>query len=300
MHNIKTNYDKIKAIIKEMLKDKVNERGNFPKRGCPPKFSDVSVLALSLTAEALGIDSENFLFEKLHAEHIVDFPTLIDRSQYNRRRRGLKAYTEELRKAIVSQLVPGEDYFVVDSMPVEVCKKARTRRSSVCRQVWETAPDIGYCASQDNWYYGYKLHGVTTVNGVFYSVDMSKASVHDIHFLQDVSQVLSDCTLLGDKGYLSKEVQLDLFESCRINLQTPMRTNQKNYKPQPWVFRKARKRIETLFSQLCDQFMIRRNYAKTFIGLSTRVLAKITALTILQFINKQNGRNINLIKSALC
>jgi len=27
--------------------------------------------------------------------------------------------------------------------------------------------------------------------------------------------------------------------------------------------RKSRKRIETLFSQLGDQFMIRRNYAKT-------------------------------------
>jgi len=29
---------------------------------------------------------------------------------------------------------------------------------------------------------------------------------------------------------------------------------------------KSRKRIEALFSQLCDQFMIRRSYAKTFEG----------------------------------
>lgn len=300
MHNIKTNFDKIEAIIKQMLKEKINKAGNFTRPGPQPKFSDTAVLALSLTAEALGIDSENNLFEKLNAEYKSDFPALIDRSQYNRRRRGLRYYTEELRKAIVSKLVPGEDYFVVDSMPVEVCKKARARRSSVCKQVWETAPDSGYCASQDSWYYGYKLHGVTTISGVFYSFDMSKASVHDIHFLKDVSAVLSNCTLLGDKGYLSKEVQLDLFESCRIKLQTPMRRNQKNYKPQPWVLRKTRKRIETLFSQLCDQFMIRRNYAKTFIGISTRVLAKITALTLLQLINMQKGRNINLIKSALC
>ena len=32
-------------------------------------------------------------------------------------------------------------------------------------------------------------------------------------------------------------------------------------------FRKSRKRIETLFSQLCDQFKIRNNYAKSFEGL---------------------------------
>jgi hypothetical protein len=41
-----------------------------------------------------------------------------------------------------------------------------------------------------------------------------------------------------------------------------------------------------LFSQLCDQFLIRRNYAKTFEGFKTRILAKITALTLIQYINK--------------
>jgi hypothetical protein len=43
-----------------------------------------------------------------------------------------------------------------------------------------------------------------------------------------------------------------------------MRKNQVNYKKQAYIFRKKRKRIKTLFSQLCDQFMIRRNYAKSF------------------------------------
>ncbi len=40
------------------------------------------------------------------------------------------------------------------------------------------------------------------------------------------------------------------------------------------------RRIETLFSQLCDQFMIRRNYAKSFLGFKTRILSQITTLTI--------------------
>jgi hypothetical protein len=66
--------------------------------------------------------------------------------------------------------------------------------------------------------------------------------------------------------------------------------NQVNYKPQPYVFRKSRKRIETLFSQLCDQFLIRRNYAKTFEGFKTRILAKITALTLVKYINKLTNK----------
>jgi len=76
-----------------------------------------------------------------------------------------------------------------------------------------------------------------------------------------------------------------------------MRVNQHDYQKQPYLFRKTRKRIETLFSQLCDQFMIRRNYAKSFDGYKTRILSKITAVTVIQMINKLSNRNINNLKS---
>ena len=106
--------------------------------------------------------------------------------------------------------------------------------------------------------------------------------------------------LLAEKGYLSSEIQTDLFNSVNIELETPKRINQKDYKPQFYLFKKYRKKIETLFSQLCDQFMIRRNYAKTFEGFKTRILAKITALTIVQFINKEYfNRNINNLKTQI-
>jgi hypothetical protein len=36
---------------------------------------------------------------------------------------------------------------------------------------------------------------------------------------------LSDAVLLGDKGYISSQQQLDLFQSVNIRLQTPMRIN---------------------------------------------------------------------------
>ena len=64
-------------------------------------------------------------------------------------------------------------------------------------------------------------------------------------------------------------------------------------------FAKARKRIETLFSQLCDQFMIERNYAKDIEGLFTRIIGKISALTILQYMNYKNYNPIGRIKYAL-
>lgn len=144
------------------------------------------------------------------------------------------------------------------------------------------------------------VHDVCSVTGVFHSLDITKAEVHDVHFLKNIKQQMSDCVLLGDREYLSESIQLDLFQSVNIRLETPKRMNQLNYKPQPYIFRKSRKRIETLFSQLCDQFLIRRNYAKSFEEFKTRILAKITALTLVQYINKFIfDRPINKIKNQL-
>ena len=52
----------------------------------------------------------------------------------------------------------------------------------------------------------------------------------------------------------------------------------------------------TLFSQLCDQFMIRRNYAESFDGFQTRILIKIMVTNTIQLINKLENRNINNLK----
>lgn len=75
---------------------------------------------------------------------------------------------------------------------------------------------------------------------------------------------MSDCVILGNKGYLSQKIHIDLFNQANIELEMPIRKKEKNFQPQFYQFKKYRKRIETLFSQLCDQFMIRPIYAKSF------------------------------------
>ncbi len=108
------------------------------------------------------------------------------------------------------------------------------------------------------YYCGYKFHAFCGLSGVIHSFDLTKASVHDIHYLKDV----------------------------KVDYSNP-------------VFAKARKRIEILFSQLCDRFMIIRNYAKDTDGLFTRIVGKISALTILQYINCKNGSPIGRVKYVL-
>lgn len=223
--------------------------------------------------------------------------TKIERGVYNRRKRGLFPYIDKLRQKIADAFNEFEDTFIIDSMPLEVCKNARASRSKIFKEIGYASPDKGFCASQQMYYYGYKLHGVCSLHGVFQSIDITPASVHDIHLLKDIKYHYSDCTLLGDMGYLSVDYQLDLFQSSRIVLETPMLKNQIRYKKQPYIYRKSRKRIETLFSQLCDQFRIRQNFAKSFIGFKTRILSKITTVTLIQYLNKfVFNRAINHLK----
>ena len=300
MHDIKTNFDKILEVLKSILQNNVDGSGNFPRVGKKPKFSDLEVISLNLTSEYLSIDSENLLFKKLKGEYLSEFPRLIDRSQYNRRKKSLFDQTELVRKQLSGAFCENEDVFVIDSMPLEICRNARASRLKICKEDFSTSPAKGFCASQNQYYFGYKLHGICTFDGVFTSIDLTKANVHDVNYLKDVKVSLSDCTLLADKGYIDARQQLDLFHTANVKLETPIRTNQSGNKKYPYIFRKSRKRIETLYSQLCDQFLIRRNYAKTFIGFKTRILSKITALTIVQYINRFiNNRPINFLKHAI-
>ncbi len=293
MSNIVKNYFRVLEVISS-LNCELEYKSDVGRK---QKMSDLEVIALSLTAEFMSIDSENSLFKEINREQISN---LIERSQFNKRRRKLFFFLEEVRTKLASRFLEFEDYFIVDSMPLEICKFSRHRRIKICKNEFETAPSKGFCASQNNWFYGYKLHGVCSINGIFHSLDITKAEVHDVHFLKNIKHQMSDSVLLGDRGYLSQSIQLDLFQTVNIKLETPKRANQKDYKPQPYIFRKSRKRIETLFSQLCDQFRIRNNYAKTFEGFKTRILAKITALTLVQYINKFIfDRPINNIKNQI-
>ena len=71
-------------------------------------------------------------------------------------------------------------------MPLEVFKLSLSSRSKICKEDGYAFPDKDYCAAQSSNYYGYKLHAVCSVNGIFQSIDLSPASVHDINYLKDI------------------------------------------------------------------------------------------------------------------
>ena len=107
---------------------------------------------------------------------------------------------------------------------LDICNKFGkkfTNENQVGKTDFEKVPSIGYCASQSKYYLGYKLHILCGIRGVVHSFDLTKAEVADIHYLQNIKTQVSDCNILGDKGYLSCDVQIDLFQTANIRLEVP-------------------------------------------------------------------------------
>ncbi len=124
MYNLYTKFVKILEICKQFSENLVNESGNVPRRGPVPKFSDLEVVALSLTAETESIDSEKWLFDYKLQEYKDCIPNLISRRQFNDRRKKTAGLCEELRKRVAMEMDGGEEQFFVDSKPIEVCRVA--------------------------------------------------------------------------------------------------------------------------------------------------------------------------------
>lgn len=299
MHNIATNFRRFYGICKDIFSEQTNSLGNFQRYPVAPKMSDLQLVALSLCMEALSIDSENLLWTKIKKDYAKLFPNLIDRSRFNRRRKRLHHYITEVQNHISERLKNKSTLMIIDSVPVPVIKLAREKSFRAFRKDFESAPAKGYSAVNKSWFIGYKLHVIIYDNGVVQQSGLTKGNIHDISFLKNVQNLPEKKTLLGDRAYISNPLQASLFDDFKVNLKVPFRINQHDYKKHPKRYKSKRQMVETFFAQMCDQMNLRRNYSKSFEGLKTRLASKLSAMSILHWINNLNNRKISQIKHAL-
>jgi IS5 family transposase len=300
MHDLPAIYEKTLSQVRCVIGHMAGADGNFHRCVRRPKMNDLEVIALALTAESMGIDSESLLFSKLRSDYRDRFPLLVDRTRFNRRRRALSGQILSFASEAGARAAADTGVHLVDSMPCPVIRNSRERGYRVCREEIGTAPAKGWSAVDRRYFIGYKLHLVTCSSGVFRDMCITPANVHDINYIKGFTEghVTSGKVLVADRGYISAKVQTSLFDQLDITLKVPYRRDQKDYRPPDPVMALKRRRIETLFSQLTDQFKLKLNYAKTFLGFKTRVVSKLAAVSLLQLINAQNDRPLNRIKHA--
>ena len=156
---------------------------------------------------------------------------MISRRQYNDRRKLLFEKTEAIRESMLERINEQAAIFAIDSMPFEICKISREQRNKMGKESEHHSPEKSYWASQKKYFYVYKLLSVCSTGGDIQSLDLTKVSVHDVSYLKDVNELFNNFMIIGDKGYISSQQQINLFQTAGIEFEVPLRSNQKEQKP---------------------------------------------------------------------
>ena len=263
------------------------------------EFSDSEVITVTLVAELLGIDEEKRFLKYMRRHHRALFPALPERTRFNRRRRRLIEVTNRIRRLLQAAtwrlLTPAERALgVLDSVPVPVVGFHHARD----RHRWWGEAAYGAVPSKKQTIYGFKLHLLISQCGLLLDFALAPAQHSDGTFTEQLLADNAEWTVLGDKAYLNAAVQALLAWRSHVRLLTPKRTNQKEQLPADLTaaITHVRQIIETVNSQLVDQFHLQRNRAKSIGGLCARVMAKLTAHTIGIYLNLLLGRPLLALK----
>lgn len=262
---------------------------HFKRPGPPPQCSDSELLTMVLVGECCGWDVETEMLNYWRVYRGL-FPHQPSQSRFNRRRRQLSNGLRLLRQRLLGELdLATERLCAIDSHPLPVVAFHHAPRAS-CE--WTThQADIGWSASKRMHFYGYRLHLLVTLEGLILDYALAPASVRDLPMAEEMLTSQSGLTVLGDKAYIDKTRAAHLWAERFIQLLTLPRVNQRVQLPQVfhYPFKAARLIIETVNSQLSEQFNIQRNHARSFWGLTSRLHAKLTAHTLCVYLNRLFG-----------
>ncbi len=113
--------------------------------GAKPEMSDSEILTLALIMDYLPFPGESQFIGFIRANYGQWFPTLLERSQFNRRLRRLEHKLESLRRKWVEQLGGLDaDSFIIDTKPIPVVGYRRSKKHSD----FYGSADYGYCAAR--------------------------------------------------------------------------------------------------------------------------------------------------------
>jgi hypothetical protein len=179
MHDLRPMYETTLKLAIEMFEDDVDSFGNFRFYPRSSKMNDLEVIALAVCSESAGIDSENLLFSKLNSDYRQSFPNLIDRTRFNRRRRGMGERIAELTKRLAMTMGVASNIDLVDSVPCPIVKNSRERGFRICKEDPDHPPRKGWSAVDQRFYIGYEPHLLTNEHGVIQDMQLNLVNVHE-------------------------------------------------------------------------------------------------------------------------
>jgi hypothetical protein len=201
-------------------------------------------------------------------------------SRFSRRLHALRDWLYGLI-GFVADIYATDEVFIIDSMPLPVCKRARASR---CKKV-RGKPFCGYCAAKKEKFFGWRLHLICTPDGIPVSFDLLPAAEQDLTPIHELTFGLpSGATVFGDKGYISDPDAKTILDTTGVRF---VAVRRRNMTPNSWAdeydLRLYRKRIETLYSQL-EAMGLQHLHARTNYGFDLKTWASLLALAFTNII----------------
>lgn len=200
-------------------------------------------------------------------------------SRFSRRLHALAQWLEYILE-VVGQVFLEAEAYIIDSMPIPVCKRVRAYR---CRKVngHKSRAYFAGCKAKAWKFYGWRLHLICTNQGMPVRFQMLPGAWHDLTPIHELTFGLPvGAKIYADKGYVSARIKAFLKQVKQGRTQL-IATHKKNMKPNTFEeqcgLREHRKRIETVNSQL-EKMGIQCLHASTNLGFSIKVMASLLAL----------------------
>ena len=164
--------------------------------------------------------------------------------------------------------------YFIDSTTLKVCHIKRESQHKVFKGAAQKSK------STLGWFYGFKLHIVTNSRGEIMNLRLTSATEDDRKPVEDLTHELFG-KLVGDKGYISKDLKNKLLEKG-IEFITKVR---KNMKPQELsnidkLLLRKRAVIESVFDQLKNISQIEHSRHRSGNNFLTNLIGGLTAYAL--------------------
>lgn len=250
-------------------------------------LNDAEVVTLGVIGALLGIDSERHFLRYARKHLIGMFPDLTRQSGFSKRLRAFATTMAWLASELAAQTsIFTDDVWVADSTPVECARSRETvKRSDLAG--WA---EYGYCASHSRFFWGLRLHLVTTLHGPPVAWALTGAKVNEREVFEtliannpalahrgDIAEQIRRQIALTDKSYNGREFEASVAQAG-IDLLRPARHGEKP-RPGQEFLRPLRQVIESVNDTFKGQLSLERHGARTIAGVCARIGARVLALT---------------------
>jgi len=267
-------------------------------RGPRPALADSEVIAMEVAGEFLGIDTDKGIWRYFRWHHRAEFPALVrvQRTTFVRQASSLWRVKQLLNSRVLAMLpladpVDGQHWWIIDSFPIRVC---RLSRAPACRRFAGIANYGRDPTLPRNNYFGLRVHLRASDRGPIVQLQLTAASVADLHAAVALSPGDEAQPCLGDRNYWygGRNVHHQRWRLTGAAMRLIAPFKQKIFDPDPARSRllsRLRQIIEPVIGQLATRFNAERTWAKDLWHLTSRLARKILSHSIAVLLNWRAG-----------